>query len=326
MQRAKKPAIDPNALFAGVAEMPGGLDPEFERERAQAEESKELDDWDWDGSFDGFKALPFPFKIHLGVALLVSVGVFLGFRYAANPSPSQAIPWWLLPWFFFSTTLVGHYFFSIREYWKGSFIIVLVLTTGLYLVNKIFTPEFDWYLVPLSVAAMVATAFDLGGANVSLVKIVTYEYFIVCIISFVLWVNLQALWTGFPWFVYPVLTLGLIAVVWTMYREYQIRKYYPYSLAVGISITLQCLFTWAFVAPSENTWPWWLLVLGFFALLTLGLFMYTEGCYLCPPPPEGGDPNIPQPTVAGEDPQPEQELSLTQFIAKKAFQSVMNKF
>eukprot|EP01127_Copromyxa_protea_P013705 TRINITY_DN3704_c0_g1_i2.p1 TRINITY_DN3704_c0_g1~~TRINITY_DN3704_c0_g1_i2.p1 ORF type:complete len:190 (+),score=43.89 TRINITY_DN3704_c0_g1_i2:38-607(+) len=154
-----KSKINAGDLFAGLDDMPVGLDEEFEQERkfeAEAGEDKEHDMLlNFDSfSLDTLKALPVPLQIHLGVSLVVSIAVFFIFHYAAQPSPQEALEWWLTPWFFFAMSLTGHFYFLKREYWKGTIIILVILHVGLYIVNKSLTPEFDWFFYPLLGCAM----------------------------------------------------------------------------------------------------------------------------------------------------------------------------
>jgi len=324
----KSSAIDANALFAGVDEMPTGLDEDFEKERAerlQAQQQKELDT-SWDIT-ESLKSMPLALKIHVGIAFIMTTVLFIVFRYVAVPTPSEALPWWLFPWFFFATTLLAHYFFANKDYWKGSAIIVFVVTIGLYLLNKTLTPEFDWYLIPLAVASMVGLTLYLLIAKAPVIKIATYLYFIVSALFLVLWINLQLLWTRFPWFVYPILTLGLALCFWYMWQTFRIRKWYWYSVVAGMNLTLQAIFTWAFIAPSENSWPWWLIVLGFFVVISLVLLIYVEGFFCCPllDEPQGGRTGGGAVVVTQTEAPPQQQSSFLGGLMSSALESMMKR-
>lgn len=111
---------------------------------------------DLDSPLETLKQLPLALKIHMGVGLSVSILIFFVFHYAAKPTPQESVEWYLVPWFLFGMSMTGmkctqsvlicsgHFFYLKKEYWKGTVIILVLLHVGLYILNKTFTPEFDW--------------------------------------------------------------------------------------------------------------------------------------------------------------------------------------
>jgi len=176
---------------------------------------------------------------------------------------------------------------------------------------------------------MVGLSLYFYQESRNVLKIATYLYFMLSALSLVTWINLQSLWTRFPWFVYPILTLGLGLIIWYMWQVYLVRHWYHYSLVVGINLTLQALFTWAFIKPTADSWPWWLVVGGAFAVLTLVLYLRTHGLFCCPllEATEANKPATPKPLDSENPPNqaPQDDTSISGYFSKALLDAFLRR-
>eukprot|EP01124_Arcella_intermedia_P033100 TRINITY_DN7853_c0_g1_i2.p1 TRINITY_DN7853_c0_g1~~TRINITY_DN7853_c0_g1_i2.p1 ORF type:complete len:294 (-),score=55.83 TRINITY_DN7853_c0_g1_i2:60-941(-) len=198
------------------------------------------------------------FKIHLVVALTLCLASFFGFHFTTllqHQNPSSVFPWWMFPWFLFAMTLSGHHFFSQGNKWTGTVVMVIIFHIAIFIVNKILTPQYDWFWYSLLLCLMYGMYQYYTAMNASALRKFSYVYMILSALIFITWLNLHD-YTEFPWFIYPIGMLGLPLMLWYMFQVYKERRWHLYGAVVAVDLNLQILVTWGFM---ETVWPWYFL-------------------------------------------------------------------
>jgi len=218
------------------------------------------------------------FKVHIVVALTLCLASFFAFHFTASllfgSKPSMVFPWWMFPWFLFTMTLTGHHFYSKGNYWTGSVIIVIVFHIAMFIINKILTPQYDWYWYTLLLSLMFGMYQYYTMLNAPKLRIYSYLYMIFSAMIFLTWLNLHDI-TEFPWFIYPICIGALPLMLCYIYSVYSERRWYLYGAVACADLNVMILVTWGFL---DTVWPWFFVPLIMsLMIVTLWWFLYTRG-------------------------------------------------
>jgi len=167
--------------------------------------------------------------------------------------------------------------------------IVIVLHIAMFIVNKILTPQYDWYWYTLLLSLMCGMYYYYALVNAPRIRIFSYIYIIFSALVFLTWLNLHTI-TEFPWFIYPICIGGLPLMLGYMYSVYSERRWYLYGAVVCIDINIIILITWGFL---DTVWPWFFVpLIASLILITIWWYLYRRGCgktwclcCCCPPEP-----------------------------------------
>eukprot|EP01128_Nolandella_sp_AFSM9_P004821 TRINITY_DN2242_c0_g1_i1.p1 TRINITY_DN2242_c0_g1~~TRINITY_DN2242_c0_g1_i1.p1 ORF type:complete len:352 (+),score=46.13 TRINITY_DN2242_c0_g1_i1:72-1058(+) len=306
----KKKRPPPGGLFSGVEVMDNKLDDEVEAEvtaekqRIEMELIREeldfVDDY-FNSPVSTMKSLPRPFQIHLAIALVVSVSLFFVFHfvYKEEVAAPERFQWWIYPWFLFAMTLTGHHFFTGEKKWTGFVIINVILHVALFIINKELTPSFDWFWYSLIISVMIMLAYYYSfDPKTSRLTTASYLYCLVNVLVFITWLNFHS-WTSFPWFIYFVFGLALPLLGWYLYEVYQEKRKWVYCVVLSVPINVMALLTWGFTFPK---WPWFLVVFGTTAALSVAAYFVERKAILPPYAPAGSQRTDSVGIAANRDP------------------------
>jgi len=150
----------------------------------------------------------------------------------------------------------------------------------MFIVNKILTPQYDWYWYTLLFSLGYGMNHYYEQINAPKLRIFSYLYIIFSSMVFLTWLNLHNV-TEFPWFIYPICIAGLPLAMGYMYSVYSERRWYLYGAVVCIDINIMILITWGFM---DTVLPWFFVPLVISLLiLIIWWFFFTRGCCCCTP-------------------------------------------
>jgi len=220
------------------------------------------------------------FKLHLFVAWSCCLCAFFAFHYMtpllSKSPPLRLFPWWLFFWLFFIMTLSAHHFYSKGNFLTGTVLLIIFLHIGMFITNKVLTPQYDWYWYTLLLALMYGMhSYYSQDPSTTKLRIISYLYLILSAMIFLTWINLYSIFV-FPWFIYPIGLMGLPILLWYMYSVYSERRWYLYAVVVLFVLNGLFIITWGLL---DTVWPWFFVPLVISMLISIfWWYFFTRGC------------------------------------------------
>jgi len=197
-------------------------------------------------------------KIHLGIALLGSLILFLVWKFTAGNEATD-IWWWIYPIFFFILTITLHFYFATGDLiWRGVAVLLIEINLMLFITDGLTSYGFRWFYWPWGVTASLGCAFYYYKfSEWQRVTLMFYEYLIINVVFFMVWVNVQD--RIFPWFFIPACLLAVPVVVFYMRDVYGENRLWLFVAAILLIINVMFFLVWGFTMVK---WPWFLLIWG----------------------------------------------------------------
>jgi len=173
-------------------------------------------------------------------------------------------------------SLSAHYYYAKGNFWTGTVLLIIYFHVGMFILNKVVTPQYDWYWYTLLLALMYGMHYYYShDPTVTKLRIISYLYIIFSAMIFLTWINLYSIFV-FPWFIYPISLAGLPILCWYMWSVYVERRWYLYGGVILLTLNTLFIITWGLL---DTVWPWFFIPLIISVIILIcWWYFFTRGC------------------------------------------------